>query len=56
MFPSVPSYNLPKLHEAIKSQLPKPQSLFEAYSEIVPAILKKASDPDYCIPVKLPAN
>ena len=56
MFPSVPSYNLPKLHEAIKSQLPKPQSLFEAYSEIVPAILKKVSDPDYCIPVKLPVN
>ena len=56
MFPSVPSYNLPKLHEAIKDQLPKPQTLFEAYKEIIPAVLKKTKDPGYYIPVKLPAN
>ena len=56
MFPSVPSYNLPKLHEVIKGQLPKPQSLFEAYKEIIPAVLKKTKDPEYYIPVKLPAN
>ena len=36
MFPMVPSYNLPKLHEKIKDQLPKPQSLLEAYKEIIP--------------------
>ena len=41
MFPSVPSYNLPKLHEAIKQQLPKPQTLFEAYKDIIPAVIKK---------------
>ena len=54
MFPSVPSYNLPKLHEAIKHQLPKPQTLFQAYKEIIPAIIKKTNDPDYYIPVKIP--
>jgi len=54
MFPSVPSYNLPKLHEAIKHQLPKPQSLFQAYKEIIPAIIKKTNDPNYYIPVKIP--
>ena len=54
MFPSVPSYNLPKLHEAIKDQLPKPQTLFQAYKEIIPAIIKKTNDPDYYIPVKIP--
>ena len=54
MFPSVPSYNLPKLHEAIKHQLPKPQTLFQAYNEIIPAIIKKTNDPDYYIPVKIP--
>ncbi len=54
MFPMVPSYNLPKLHEIIKDQLPKPQSLFEAYKEIIPAIIKKSKDPEYFIPVKLP--
>ena len=54
MFPSVPSYNLPKLHEAIKHQLPKPQTLLQAYKEIIPAIIKKTNDPDYYIPVKIP--
>ena len=56
MFPSVPSYNLPKLHEAIKQQLPKPQTLFEAYKDIIPAVIKKTNDPNYFIPVKLPTN
>ena len=56
MFPMVPSYNLPKLHEEIKNQLPKPQTLFEAYKEIIPAVIKKSKDPNYFIPVKLPSN
>ncbi len=56
MFPMVPSYNLPKLHEAIKDQLPKPQSLLQAYKEIIPAVIKKFKDPNYYINVKIPAN
>ncbi len=56
MFPMVPSYNLPKLHEAIKDQLPKPQSLFEAYKEIIPAIIKRTKDPNHYITVNLPSN
>ena len=54
MFPMVPSHNLPKLHEEIKFQLPKPQTLFEAYKEIIPAVIKKSKNPDYYIPVKIP--
>ena len=54
MFPMVPSHNLPKLHEEIKYQLPKPQSLFEAYKEIIPAVIKKSKNPNYYIPVKIP--
>ena len=54
MFPMVPSYNLPKLYELIKDQLPPPQSLFEAYSEIIPAIMKKIKNPEYFIPVNVP--
>ena len=54
MFPMVPSHNLPKLHEEIKYQLPKPQTLFEAYKEIIPAVIKKSKNPDYYIPVKIP--
>ena len=54
MFPMVPSYNLPKLHDVIKDQLPKPQTLFEAYREIIPAIIMKSKDSNYYIPVKIP--
>ena len=54
MFPMVPSYNLPKLYEEIKGQLPKPQGLIEAYKEIIPAVIKKSKDPSYYIPVKIP--
>ena len=53
MFPMVPSYNLPKLHSIIKNQLPKPLNLYEAYKEIIPAVIKKSKDPNYFIPVKI---
>ena len=54
MFPMVPSYNLKKLHEAVKDQMPKPKdSLWDAYKEIIPAILKQAKDPNYVLKVKL---
>ena len=56
MFPMVPSYNLPKLYDAIKDQLPKPQTLFEAYKEIIPAVIKKSKNPEYYIPVKLSSS
>ncbi len=46
MFPMVPYHALPKLHEAIKADCPPPyQSTFEAYAEIVPALLHQVSDP-----------
>ena len=55
MFPMVPSYNLKKLHEAVKDQMPKPKnSLWDAYKEIIPAILKQAKDPKYVLKVNLP--
>ena len=54
MYPMVPSYNLPKLHQLIKHQLPKPQTLLQAYKEIIPAVIKKAKDPKYFIPVNIP--
>ena len=54
MFPMVPSYNLPKLHDLIKDQMPEPQTLFSAYKEIIPAVIKKSKNPDYFIPVQIP--
>ena len=54
MFPMVPSHKLPQLHEVIKDQLPKPKSLYDAYKEIIPAIMKQTKNPDYHIQVQLP--
>ena len=55
MFPMVPSYNLPKLHEVIKNQLPKPNtSLYNAYKEIIPALIKQYKDNNYFIKKQIP--
>ena len=55
MYPMIPSYNLKKLHELIKDQLPSAKkNLWEAYKEIIPAIVKQAKNPNYKIDVQLP--
>ena len=55
MFPSVPSYNLPKLHAMIKNQMPSARKgLYGAYKEILPAVFKQAKDPTYKIPLTIP--
>ena len=54
--PQVPFYNLPKFHEKIKEQLPKPNyGLFAAYKEIIPAIIKQSKDSSYEIKKTIPA-
>ena len=55
MYPMIPSYNLKKLHALIKHQLPPAKkNLWDAYKEIIPAILKQAKNPNYKIDVQLP--
>ena len=55
MFPQVPWYNLPKLHNLIKDQLPKPNNgLISAYIDIVPVIIKQAFNPNYTPDRKVP--
>lgn len=55
MFPLVPYHALPKLHELMKDDCPKPySSIPEAFREIIPAILKQAKDPSYFVERKLP--
>ena len=57
MFPSVPSYNLPKLSNLIKDQLPKANtSLYDAYKEILPAIVKQHKDNSYHILKEVPSS
>ena len=56
IFPQVPFYNLPKLHEIIKDQCPPPNtSFFDGLREMIPAIVKQSSDPKYHLPRELPA-
>lgn len=56
MFPLVPYHALPKLHELIKADSPKPYNgLLEAYREVIPALLRQAKDPAYYVKRQLPA-
>ena len=55
MFPTVPAYNLDKLHHHIKDQLPKPKNgLIDAYREIIPALIKQREDENYFIKKDIP--
>ena len=56
IFPQVPFYNLPKLHEIIKDQCPPPNtSFFDGLREMIPAIVKQSRDAKYHLPRVLPA-
>ena len=55
MFPMVPYHALPKLHALIKDDLPAPnRSIAEAYAEMLGALWRQRSDPDYYIRKELP--
>ncbi|MFZ0302178.1 MAG: NADH:ubiquinone reductase (Na(+)-transporting) subunit F [Terracidiphilus sp.] len=57
MFPLVPYHALPRLHAAVKDDCPAPYpSLFAAWSELGPALLRQAKDPAYHIKRKLPES
>lgn len=55
IYPTVPFHALPKLHERIKDQLPKPHDgLMDAMKEIVSAVVKQLKDPQYSAIPELP--
>ena len=55
MFPLVPYHNLPRLHELVKSDMPRPYaSTFAAWRELLPAVLRQVKDPAYHVKRKLP--
>ena len=57
MFPMVPYHQLPKLYEEMKPfTAPANTSVFDAYREIIPALLRQAKDPSYALPRTLPAG
>lgn len=55
MYPMVPFYALPALHEEIKGDCPAPYpSAWAAMREMIPAILKQRKDPHYYVRRTLP--
>lgn len=55
MFPMVPYHRLPELHEVIKGDCPPPYpSMWAAYKEIVPTILRQLGDPRHFVRRELP--
>ena len=57
MFPMAPYHALPALHQAIKADTPPAyRSLWEAYREIVPTLLRQRKDPSYFVVRKAPLS
>jgi Na+-transporting NADH:ubiquinone oxidoreductase subunit F len=57
MFPMVPYHALPKLHEELKRDMPRPyDGLLEAYREIIPALARQRKDPSFFVKRELPAT
>jgi Na+-transporting NADH:ubiquinone oxidoreductase subunit F len=57
MFPLVPYHALPKLHDMIKNDCPKPYNgLIDAYREIIPTLIKQSKDPYYFLRRELPTG
>jgi Na+-transporting NADH:ubiquinone oxidoreductase subunit F len=55
LFPLVPYHQLARLHEIVKPELPPPYpSLWNAWSEVIPALLRQAKDPGYWVKRVLP--
>ena len=55
MFPMVPYHALPALHEEMKADTaPVYRNMMEAYREIIPALWKQSSDPDFFVPRAVP--
>jgi fatty acid desaturase len=55
MFPTVPYYALPALHEAMKADTPPPYpNVLAAYREIIPALARQVKDPAWHIVRPLP--
>lgn len=57
MFPMVPYFALPQLHELIKDDLPAPnRSIADAYREMLGSILRQRSQPAYFVRKELPGT
>ena len=57
MFPAVPFYNLPRLHVAIKHDLPDTtHGLLATWKELIPIMKRQRENPNYIYIPRLPVN
>jgi fatty acid desaturase len=57
MFPMVPYHALPLLHEELKPYCPEPYpSVWAAYREIIPAVLRQVREPGWAVVRPLPVT
>ncbi len=57
MFPMVPFYRLPELHELIKADCPPPYpGVWAAWAELLPALWRQRKEPAFFIERQLPAH
>lgn len=55
MYPMVPYHALPRLHAAVRHDMPPAyRSTWAAYREIIPTLWKQRTDPDYCVEPEIP--
>ncbi len=55
MYPGIPNYNLPALHELIKQDLPPtPDGLLATWRQIFATQRRQRAEPDFYQPVALP--
>ena len=54
MYAAVPCYNLKRLHEAIRHELPPCHSIIGAWREIIAVMRRQAADPHYVPEIALP--
>jgi len=57
IFPTVPYHALAALHEEVKAEMPRPyRGLWDAYREIIPALLRQVRDPAWHVKRELPVQ
>ncbi len=57
IFPTVPYHALPALHAEVRAEMPRPyRGLWEAYREIIPALLRQTREPGWYVRRELPVQ
>ncbi len=56
MFAGVPCYNLKKLHQAVRTDMPEPRTLREAWHEMLDTRHKQKTNPAYYFDTPLPSS